>query len=152
MSLFQHVIAHTFQHTHSQFLVCHFTTAEAQGHFHFVAIVDKTSKIAHFHVVVALVSTGSEFYFFDLYDFLPGARFLLTLLFLVTELAVVHQPADWWICIGGYFDQINVVIFGLLESISDFYHAELFAFQAYESHFGDTDFAVDAVCFIGCDV
>src|SRR5690606_35084853 len=108
---FADFVANPFQHTHPQFLVSHFTTTETQSHFDLVAIIDETLHITQLDLVVAFIRTGTEFDFLDLNDFLLGLGFLLALLFLIAEFAVIHQTPHRWHSRRGDFHQVHIMLF-----------------------------------------
>src|SRR5690606_12103366 len=109
---FAQIVAHSFEYAHTEFLVSHLAATKTQRDLCLVAILDETAQVAQFHLVVAFVGTRPELDFLDLDDLLAGTGFLLALLFLVLELAVVHQAADGGGGRGGDFDQIDVVLLG----------------------------------------
>jgi len=146
------IVAHALKNAHAQLLVSHLTAAEPQRDFSLVALFQEAAQIAQLDLVVTFVGRGTEFDFLDLDDLLFGAGFGLPLLFLVLELAVVHQTADWRIRVGRDLDQIHVSLFGKTERIGELYDAQLFSVQTYQAHLGDTDLTVDAIGFFSGDV
>src|SRR5690606_17973032 len=149
---FAQIVAHSFEYAHTEFLVSHLAAAKTQRDLCLVAILDETAQIAQFHLVVAFVGTWPELDFLDLDDLLAGTGFLLALLFLVLELAVVHQAADGGGGRGGDFDQIDVVLLGHGHGFGCANNAQLFAIHADQADFMNADFTVDAVFLFGCDV
>jgi len=152
LNQFAQVVAHSFEHTHPEVLVGHFAAPEAQRDFGLVALLDEAAQIAQLDLVIALVGPGPEFDFLDLDDFLARAGFLLALLFLVFEFAVIHQAAHGRIGRGGNFHQVNVVFLGQRQRVGSPVDAKLLAFHANQANFVDADFTVDTLFFFGCDV
>jgi hypothetical protein len=132
--------------------VGHFTAAEAQRDLGLVAFFQEALEIAQLDLVIAFVGRGTELDFLDLDDLLLGTGLGLTLLFLVLELAVVHQAADGRFGIGRDFHQIHVILLGKPERVGDLDDAELFPIQTYQTHLGDADFTVDAYALFSGDV
>jgi hypothetical protein len=125
--------------------VRHLATPEAQGHFHLVAIVQETTQIAHLDLIIALVSGRPELDFLDLDDLLLCPCLVLTFLFLVLELSVIHQTGDRRAGLGGNLDEINVRFLGHLHGLAQRHDADRLVIDTNQSQFRDSDFAVDAV-------
>src|SRR5690606_19393249 len=125
---------------------------EAQRDLGLVAVFDEAAQIAQLDLVVAFIGPRPELDFLDLDDLLARARFLLAFLFLVLELAVVHQAADRRAGRGGDFNQIDVVLLGHGHGFGRADNAQLLAIHADQADFIDTDITVDAVFLFGCDV
>src|SRR5262245_13772274 len=86
---------------------CALAAAEAQRHFALVAVLcNEAAQVAHLDVVVALVGAGAELHFLDLDDLLLALGLGCLFLFLVLELAVVHQPTYRRIRRGRDLDQV----------------------------------------------
>ena len=149
---FDKIVAHTFENAHAQLLVGHFASAETQGDFCLVAFFKEAAQIAQLHLVIAFVCTRTEFDFLDLDDFLLGAGFVLALLFLVLEFAVIHQTSDGRLSIWRDLNEINVVLFCQIERFGGSYDPQLFSINANETYLRDTDFTIDAMRLFGCDV
>jgi hypothetical protein len=142
----------SLKHTHSQLLVRHFAAAETQRDFGLVSVFDETAQVAQLDLVIAFIGAGAEFHLLDLDDLLLGTCFLLALLFLVLELAIIHQAADRRRCIGGNLDQIYFVLLGQAQRLGGLDHPKLLAVNADQTDFRYADFTVDAMRFFGCDV
>ena len=69
------------------------------------------------------------------------------LLFLVFELAVVHQSTDWGLRRGRDLDEIDIGFFSHPERIGQTDDADRFIFYAREANLGCGDFTVDTVRF-----
>src|SRR5690606_24266853 len=65
---FPEVIANTFEHSHTEFLVSHLAASEAQGHFGLVALFKETLEVTQLHLVVAFIGSRSELDFLYLDD------------------------------------------------------------------------------------
>lgn len=142
---FVQVVPHALKYTHAQLLMGHFTATKPQSNLGLVAFFDEATQIAQLDLVIAFISTRTELHFLDLDDFLLGARFLLALLLLILELAVIHHAADRRGCVGRDLDQIHVILLGQVQSLGRFVYPELLALRAYEANLGYTDFTIDAM-------
>jgi hypothetical protein len=68
-----------------------------------------------------------------------------TLLFLVFELAVIHQTTDRRRSRGRDFNQIDIGLFGHSQSFADMNDSDRFVLWPDQTDFGDSDLAIDAV-------
>jgi hypothetical protein len=66
-------------------------------------------------------------------------------LFLVLELAVVHQTRDRWSGVGRNLHQVNVLLFGKTESFGQANDTYRFVVDATQAQFGRIDFAINAM-------
>ena len=130
----------------------HLAATEAQRDLGLVALFQEPAQITQLDLVIAFVGAGTELDFLDLDDLLLELGFVLPLLLLVLELAVVHQTADRGLGVGRDFHQIHVALLGKPERVGDLDDAELFSIQTYQTHLGDADFTVDAYAFFSGDV
>ena len=80
---------------------------KAHGHLDLVAFADEAVDRPHFDVVVVLVDVRPHLDFLDVDDLLLLARLALALLFLVLELAEVHDLADRRVRGGRDLDQVQ---------------------------------------------
>ncbi|MNV79195.1 hypothetical protein D3C71_1727360 [compost metagenome] len=122
-----------------------FAAAKTQRDLALVAFREEAANVAQLDVVVAVIGTGTEFDFLDLDDRLLGLGFSGALLFLVLELAVVHQPANRRIGSSGDFHQVNVQLARHAQCFHDGNNAEGLVFWAGQTHFRRHDFTVEAV-------
>ncbi len=99
---------------HTDFLVSHFTTAEAQSNFDFVIFLQETRHVSQLDLVVVFVGAWPELDLFDLNLLLLELLLMLPLLLLVLEFAVVHDPANWRLRHRSNLNQINPCLFGQL--------------------------------------
>jgi len=104
---------------HADFLVRHFTTAEAQSHLDFVLFLQEARHVAQLDLVVVFVSAGAKFDFLDLDLLLLELLLMLPLLFLVLKFAEVHDPANWRLRHWSNLNQINASLFSQLQGLSD---------------------------------
>ena len=129
----------------------HLATAEAQGDLHLVAVLQEADHVAQLDVVVAVVRLRAELHFLDLNDLLAGLGLGSTLLFLVAELAVVHQPADRRGGVGRDLDQVDIGLFGHAACLTQPEDTQLLVLYAQQANLGGVDFTVDAVVAFGSD-
>ena len=73
------------------------------------------------------------------------------LLFLILELAEIHDAAYRWGCHRGNFHQIQLGVFRHLQSCCSRENSKLFTFRANQPHFGRIDFVIDALLLILSD-
>lgn len=136
---------------HTDFLVCHFATAEAQRNLDFVFFLQKARHIAQLDLVIVFVSTWPELDFLDLNLLLLEFLLMLTLLFLVLEFAVVHDSANRRLRHRSNLNQINPRLFGQLQSLTDGRDSERLTFFTYQSNFRCVDLFVNALRLLQCD-
>ncbi len=103
----------------SQFGVSHFATSELQRDLDLVTLLEKLVDVAHFGVEVTLADLWLELHLFhrDLNRLL--ARFLDSLRFFITKLAVVHNATYGWVCLSCYFNEIEFCLAGSFECLKD---------------------------------
>jgi len=76
---------------------------------------------------------------------------VLSLLLLVLELAVIHDPANRRLRHWRDLDKINSRFFSQLQCCSDAYDSELLTFFADQANFRCVDLFVRAVRLLQCD-
>ena len=88
--------------------VGHLAPTELQRHLHLVTVVQEVLHVPDLGVEVALADLRTELHFLDRH--LDGllARLLGLLTFLVAELAVVHDPAHWWVRHRSDLDEVEI--------------------------------------------
>lgn len=131
--------------THAELLMGHFAATKAQRDLDLVAFFQKAFHVAQLDGVVTIIGLRTKLDFLDLDDFLLGLGFGSAFLFLITELAIVHQPADRWCGIGGDFDQIDVGLFGHPPGLTQAEDAKLLVVLAQKPDFRGADFTVQTV-------
>ncbi len=142
---------HAFKQADAEFLVGHFTATESQRHLCLVAFLEEAGQVAQLDLVIALVRTGTELDFLDLYLLLLLLGFGGALGFLILELAEVHQAADGRLCERRYLDQINPGLFGQRERLSRGHDAKLLSFFTDKTYFRGVDFRIEALRFLLTD-
>jgi len=138
-------IPNALQQRHSDLLMRYLSASKSQRYLAFVSIIQKALDVAHFDVVVTIVSTRSEFDFFDLDDFLFGLRFCCLFLLLVFEFAVIHETAYRRFCVGCNFYQIDIVFPSQAQGFGKANNAKRLVIGSTESYFGGHDFPIKAV-------
>ncbi|KAF4529764.1 hypothetical protein B566_EDAN018207 [Ephemera danica] len=134
------LIANAFQQPHANVLVGDFTAAVAQGDLALVAIFgNETPQVAHLDEVVAFVRAWTKLDFLDLDDLFR------LLLFLVLELAVVHQAADRWVSRGSNFNQVHISLAGKPQGFHQGDNPQGLIFQAVQTNLRRHDLAVQAM-------
>jgi len=84
-----------------------FAAAEYHPEAHFVASRQETPGISHLVADVMLACLWPQTDLLDTDRPLGFPRLALSTGALIGEFAVVDQSADWWICIGRHFDQVQ---------------------------------------------
>ena len=136
---------------HTDFLVGHFATTEAQSHFHFVIFFEEARHVAQLDLVIIFVGTRTELDLLDLTLLLLEFLLMLPLLFLVLELTEVHDAANRRLGHRRDLNQINARLFSQLQSGSYTYDPERFALYTYETNFWCVDLFVNALRLLQCD-
>ena len=139
---------HAVHQRRAELLMRHFTTAEAKGHLGLVAVVQEADEAAQLRLEVVFVRCRAELHFLHLDNLLLGLGFLGLFLFLVAELAVVHQTADRRNRLGGDFDEIDVGFFGHAKGFGGTNNTDLGAVDASQSDFGNSDLTIDPMLAI----
>ena len=106
----------------SNLFVDDFTTPEPDVGFDLVALIQETNDVVLLELVIVLVSVGPEFDFLDLDAMLLLLRFVLLLLLLVGELAVVHDFANGRASGRGHQNQVEANRLGLTNRVAGFEH------------------------------
>lgn len=135
----------TFQLAHTEFLMRHFATTEAKGHFDLVFFFQEARHIPELDLVIVFVGTRAKFDFLHLHLLLLQLGFVSSLLFLILELAVIHDPANRWLGHRCDFYEINTSFFCHLQCSTNIDNTELFAFSALETNLRNRDFLVEAM-------
>lgn len=134
-----------FQLTHAELLVRHFATPEAQGHFDLVLFLKEANHVPELDLVIVFVSTWPQFDFLDLHLLLLQLGFVGTLLFLVLELAVIHDATDGWTGHRRDFHEIDTRFLGHLQCLTNADNTQLFAFHTLETNLRNRNFFVEAM-------
>src|SRR5574343_190449 len=109
----------SLQLTHAEFLVRHFAAPEAQGHFDLVALFQEARHVPELDLVIVFVGAWAQLDFFYLHLLLLQLGFVSPLLFLILELAVVHDPADWRLSGRRDLNQIDSRFFSQIQSLAN---------------------------------
>ena len=109
---------------------------------------EEAAQGAQFGLIVVLVGGRAEFDFLDLHHFLTGLHFLRLFLFLIAELAVIHQAADRGLRVRCDFHQIHIGLFGHAQRFGCTDNTDLGAVDAGQSDLRNPDLAVDPVIAI----
>src|SRR5262249_4062186 len=117
-------------------------TAEAQGDFDLVTVVEKALHRAHLHVVVMIIDARSHLDLFDFDDLLPLACLGGLFLLLVLEFAVVEHLGHGRTGVGGYLHQIEPRSHGSGEGVGNRHHANIVTILIDQPDFADPDVLV----------
>ena len=91
-----------------------------------------------------LVNIGTQLDFFDFDNFLLFTGFIGAFLRFIFKFAVIENFANWWICIGLDFNQIEAKILSFANSVLRIEHPKLFAFRVNTAYLWRTDGTIDA--------
>jgi hypothetical protein len=94
-----------------------------------------------------VVGVRLETNLFDFNDFLILARFAFFFRLLVEELPIVHQSADWWLCVWCNLYQIQSALLGHLQCLRGWNDSNLLTLVVDEADLWHTDAPVDT-CFL----
>src|SRR6218665_125700 len=139
------LVANAIEQCQTELLVRDLTTAKAQRDLALVAVGQKTADVAHLDVVVAIVRARTELDFLDLDDRLLGLGFGGPFLFLVLELAIVHQATHRRIRRGSDFHQIHIQLAGHAQGFDQAHNAQRFVVRPGQAYLRGRDFTVQAV-------
>ena len=96
------------EQTGAEFGVGHLSATELQRHLDLVAVGEEFLHVPDLGVEVALADLGTQLHFLDRHVDGFLARLLGLLGLFVTELAVIHDPANGWIRQWGDFDEVEI--------------------------------------------
>ena len=133
-----------FQHTTSQILVRHLTTAEPDGELHLILILKELVRVAHFCLIIVIVDTWPHLDFFEFDNLLPFPSLVGFLLLFVFKLAEVHDFADWRVYIWRYLNEIEAGIGGAVERITGANYPEVVTFIIEEADIRNANIAIGA--------
>ena len=97
------------------FYMCQLAAAEHHGHLDFVLVVEKTDSLFDLEIDIVFARLGPHSDFLELG--LVRFVFVVFLVPLVTELAVVHDPANWRFGFGCHLYEIHPGFAGLVHRI-----------------------------------
>jgi hypothetical protein len=147
------IVLYSAQQFATDFLVGHFTAAEAHRDLGLVAFLQEADQVAHLHLIVALFSAGAKLHFLDLDLLLLALRCVRLLVLFEQEFAKVHDATDRWLRRGRHLHQIE---FGSLRHLQRFKaadDADLLARSINHPQLGRGDFFVapDALSYGSSD-
>ena len=122
----------------------HFTSTEAERYFGFVAIFEEAYQVAQFYLIIAFISSRSEFDFLDLNLFLLLLLLFLRLALLIEEFAEIHDPANRWLGIRADLDQIHTSFQRAIQRLFNRYYADGLTINTNETNFLATDLTIQA--------
>ena len=128
----------------SAVLMDNFTSPEEDGYFYLIAILKETPCMTQFGFVIMVIRLGADLDFLDLDNSLTLFSFLLFLLRLVFEFAVVHNSANRRHSSSRHFHQVIAMFLGGGDSLIAGENPQLFAFGSNDSYFPGTDLFVAA--------
>ena len=139
--LFQFV-ANPLQHLRAKFLMGHFAPPKPQGHFDLIAIVDKSARVPHLHVVIMGIDVGPQLDLFHVDRLLPLAGDIGLFLIFVFELAEIDDFADRRRGVRRHFNQVEVYAVCSFEGVCGSNDADLLAILIDQPNLGTVDVCI----------
>src|SRR5690606_12564554 len=139
------IVADSLQQAHAEFLVGHLAAPETQRDLRLVALFEEALQVAKLDLVVAFIGAGPELDFLDLDDLLLGLGLGLPFLLLVLELSIVHQAADGGHGLGRALHESELGPFSQPQGFPESDDPDGLVVRAGKTHFGCSDFTVDAM-------
>jgi hypothetical protein len=124
--------------------VSHLAAAEEHGQLDLVPSVEEFRGLATLRFEVVVVDLGPDANFFQLDDVLVAAGLALFAALLVSELAVVHEPADGWHGVRSHLDQVEPTLARHLKRIECRDNPNLLAVLIDQPDLADPDALIDA--------
>src|SRR5687768_696589 len=128
----------------AQIRVGHLAAAKEDGQLDLVSGVEELRGLPTFGFEIVIIDLGPDADLFELDDVLMAAGLALLATLLVSKLAVVHEPADGWHCIGSHLDQIEPPLARHLERVKRGYDTDLLAVLIDQPDLADPDALIDA--------
>jgi hypothetical protein len=132
-------------HIEADFFVGALASAEAEFDAHPHILLKESESMVQLGGEIVGVDARSELQFLGLVGRLLSARTFTPLAFLILELAVVDNPADWRSGIGNRFDQVETLALGQAQGIAERHDAELLLVVIDHPDFAGPDFSVSAM-------
>ena len=126
----------------------HFSPPEPQTHFHFIALLNKTSQISHFDLVIRFFSAWPEFYFLDLgllLLFLGRLRFFRHF---KAVFAVVHNSTYGWFSVRYNLYEIKTRLFSQCLGFCNGLNPHLLTVISNDPYFRGQNFLVTPSLFM----
>ena len=126
-----------------ELLMGHFTAAETEGHLDLHFLAQEIDRVTQFNAEIMGVDRGAKLDFFNPIGVLVFFGFLLALRLFVAVLAVIDESANRRGGIRGHFDEIDTLLAGHGQSVSQGDDAQLLTLGSDQSDFASTDFPVN---------
>ena len=123
--------------------VAHLTSAELHDHADLVTRGQELLGLVHLGLIVVGVDAAGQLDLLELHGLLLLLGFLLSLLLLKAELAVVHDLAHGGSCHGCDHDQIQFLLIGDLEGFLGAHDSKGLSIGGYDSDLLRGDFLVE---------
>jgi len=123
----------------TDFRVGIFATPEEDGEFDLIPIVQKFCCPFALGLEIVVVDFGPNPHFLQLNNMLILAGLALLAALLITELAVIHEPANRWDSVGRYLDEIQTTFTRHFKRIPSLNNPDLVAQIVNQANFPDTN-------------
>lgn len=130
----------------------HLSPAKPHGDLGLIPVAKETPQISKLGLVVSLSGSRSKFDFLELDLLLFLARRLPLFALLKDELAIVHQPANRWLCIRRDLHKVKFSLFGERESLVSRDDSDLFSVRTDKAQLSGSDLFVEPVLFLRDDI
>src|SRR5690606_32420673 len=116
---------HPVEHYTAELRMRHLTATKHHGDLDLVALLQEPPRVAGLELEIVLLDTRPQLHFLQLHPMLlfPGVPSFP--LFLITKLAVIHDPADRWSREWSDLHEVESPLFRRLQRFLDWQDAEL---------------------------
>jgi len=128
-----------FEKPTTDFRVCILPTAEEDGQFDLVPIVQEFCGALAFCLEIVIIDFRADAHLFKLDNVLILASFAFLPALLIAELSVIHEPADRRNCIWSNFDKIQSTFPCHFERVSRLDNTDLVAQIVDQANFTDAN-------------
>ncbi len=130
----------------------YFPSPKCDSHLYLVALANKLPDAPLLDVHVMNICPGSHLNLLDLDDCLFLLGFLGLFALLITELAVIHDPAYRWTGIGSYLHQIKSPVPGLFQGLLSGDNTKLLSVFINQSYLPGPDPLINVYGAFCCDI
>ena len=130
-------------HFAALFNVSHLATTELNGDLHLVVVFKKSDRLLDFEVNIVLARLGAHTDLFQLCLMLLTLGRTLT--FVVLELTIVHDSADWWFRFWGHFDEVESQVLRFGQCVSGGDDTQLCSLVVNDTNGSYTNTFVDSI-------
>ena len=130
-------------HFAALFDMSHLATTELNGDLHLIVVFEKSNRLLDFEVNIVLARLGAHTDLFQLCLMLLTLGRTLT--FVVLELTIVHDSADWWFRFWGHFDEVESQVLRFGQCVSGGDDTQLCSLVVNDTNGSYTNTFVDSI-------